>query len=84
MREYTFYSPRAVSHVRHASYAQPASGPDLGTIAAFRALLIYLGWARSIWEYPKKPTDGETKKFQYSDIRGEKSHSNLVIMVQLS
>lgn len=74
LREYTFSQLPAGSHVRHASYAQPASGLGLGTIAAFRALLIYLGWARSIWEHPQKPTDGETKKFQYSDIReGKKS-----------
>lgn len=74
MREYTFSQPRAASHVRHASYAQSSSRPGLGTIAAFRALLICLGWARSIWEHPQKPTDGETKKFQYSDIReGKKS-----------
>ncbi len=69
-----FHSSRAASHVWHASYVQPASGHSLGTIAAFRALLIYLGWARSIWEHPQKPTDGETKTFQYSDIReGKKS-----------
>lgn len=39
---------------------------QLGTVAAFRRLLIYLGWTRSIWKPPQQLTDRETKKFQSS------------------
>lgn len=43
---------------------------QLGTIAAFRQVLIYLGWACSIWKCPQWLTDRKTKKFQCSGHNG--------------
>lgn len=54
---------------------------QLGTIVAFRQVLIYLGWACSIWKHPQQRTDRKTKKFQSSGAK--KLNSDLVIMAQL-
>lgn len=43
---------------------------QLGTIAAFRQVLIYLRWAYSIWKRPQWLTDGKRKKFQCSGHNG--------------
>ncbi len=73
---------REPQHARHSSYVRSCARIQLGTIVAFRQVLIYLGWACSIWKHPQQLTDRETKKFQSSGAK--KLSSDLVIMAQLS
>lgn len=44
---------REPQHAWHSSYVRSCVRIQLGTIVAFRQVLIYLGWACSIWKHPQ-------------------------------